>query len=146
MSLFSTFKVSASGLSAERLRMDLIADNISNAETTRTPEGGPYRRKLAVFSPYRSFENTLRKEINVQQGVKVERIIEDKTPFKLVYDPNHPDALQEGEQKGYVRMPNVDIVKEMVDMISATRAYDANVAALNAAKSMANKALEIGRA
>ncbi|MFZ7104588.1 MAG: flagellar basal body rod protein FlgC [Peptococcaceae bacterium] len=145
MSLFSTFKVSASGLSAERLRMDVIADNISNAESTRTPQGGPYRRKLVVFSPYRSFENTLRKELNYQQGVKVEKIVEDKKPFKLVYEPEHPDAIQEGEEKGYVRMPNVDIVKEMVDMISATRAYEANVTALNAAKSMAYKALEISK-
>ncbi|KJS87523.1 MAG: flagellar basal body rod protein FlgC [Peptococcaceae bacterium BICA1-8] len=145
MSLFSTFKVSASGLSAERLRMDVIADNISNAETTRTSTGGPYRRKMVVFSPYRSFENTLKRESNLQQGVKVDKIVEDKAPFKLVYNPEHPDAIQEGQQKGYVAMPNVDIVKEMVDMISATRAYEANVAALNSAKSMAFKALEIGR-
>ncbi|KJS23497.1 MAG: flagellar basal body rod protein FlgC [Clostridiaceae bacterium BRH_c20a] len=145
MSLFATFKVSASGLSAERLRMDVIADNISNAETTRTSAGGPYRRKMVVFSPYRSFENTLKRESNLQQGVKVERIVEDKAPFKLVYSPEHPDAIQEGQEKGYVAMPNVDIVKEMVDMISATRAYEANVASLNAAKSMAFKALEIGR-
>ncbi|MFZ5943714.1 MAG: flagellar basal body rod protein FlgC [Bacillota bacterium] len=145
MSLFSTFKVSASGLSAERLRMDLIADNISNAETTRTPEGGPYKRKMAVFSPYRSFETTLKKELALREGVKVDKIIEDNSPFKLVYNPEHPDAIQEGKEKGYVRMPNVDIVKEMVDMISATRAYEANVTALNAAKSMAFKAMEIGR-
>jgi len=145
MSIFTAFKVSASGLSAERLRMDVIADNISNAETTRTSQGGPYRRKMVVFSPYRSFESILRKELTVQQGVKVEKIVEDNSPFKLVYNPEHPDAIQEGEQKGYVAMPNVDIVKEMIDMISATRAYEANVTALNAAKAMANKALEIGR-
>ncbi|NLT95118.1 MAG: flagellar basal body rod protein FlgC [Clostridia bacterium] len=145
MSLFSTFKISASGLSAERLRMDIIADNISNAETTRTPQGGPYRRKMVVFSPYRSFENILKKEMKVSQGVKVEKIVEDKSPFKLVYNPEHPDAIKEGNQKGYVAMPNVDIFKEMVDLIGATRAYEANVTALNAAKSMAYKALEIGR-
>ncbi|NLW25335.1 MAG: flagellar basal body rod protein FlgC [Clostridia bacterium] len=144
MSLFNTFKISASGLAAERLRMDLIADNIANAETTRTAEGGPYRRKLAVFTPYRSFENVLRGELSLQ-GVKVEKIIEDRSPFKLVYDPDHPDAIPAGPQQGYVQMPNVNIVEEMVDMISATRAYEANVTALNAAKSMALKALEIGR-
>lgn len=144
MSLFSTFKVSASGLSAERLRMDVIADNISNAETTRTQQGGPYKRKMVVFSPYRSFENVLRNEM-VQQGVKVEKIVEDDSPFKMVYNPEHPDAIQEGKQKGYVAMPNVDLVKEMVDLISATRAYEANVTVLNSAKSMAYKALEIGR-
>lgn len=145
MSLFTTFKVSASGLSAERLRMDVIADNISNAETTRTPQGGPYKRKMVIFSPYRSFENTLRKELSLQQGVKVEKIVEDNSPFKLVYNPEHPDAIQEGNQTGYVAMPNVEIVKEMIDLISATRAYEANVTTLNAAKSMAYKALEIGR-
>jgi len=101
MSLFSTFKASATGLSAERLRMDVIADNISNAETTRTSQGGPYKRKMVVFSPYRSFENTLRKELALQQGVKVDKIVEDNSPFKLVYNPEHPDAIQEGEQKGY---------------------------------------------
>lgn len=145
MSIFTTFRISASGLSAERMRMDVIADNISNAETTRTSQGGPYRRKMVVFSPYRSFENTLKKELAIQQGVKVEKIVEDKSPFKLVYNPDHPDAIQEGVQKGYVRLPNVDIVKEMVDMISATRGYEANITALNSAKSMALKALEIGR-
>jgi len=145
MSIFNTFKVSASGLSAERLRMDLIADNIANAETTRTAKGGPYRRKMAIFTPYRSFENILKKQELQLQGVKIESVVEDNTPFKLVYNPEHPDAIKEGPQKGYLRMPNVEIVKEMVDMISATRAYEANVTALNAAKSMAFKALEIGR-
>lgn len=144
MSLFNTFKVSATGLSAERLRMDLIADNIANAETTRTAQGGPYKRKMAVFAPYRSFENVFKKELALQ-GVKVAKIVEDKSPSKLVYNPDHPDAIQEGPKKGYVAMPNVEVVKEMVDMISATRAYEANAAALNAAKSMAFKALEIGR-
>lgn len=140
MSLFTTFNVSASGLSAERLRMDVIADNIANVETTRTTKGGPYKRKMVVFSPYRSFENTLRRELALAQGVKATKIVEDTTPPKLVYNPEHPDA-----KNGYVAMPNVDIVKEMVDMISATRAYEANVTSLNAAKSMALKALEIGR-
>ena len=144
MSIFNTIKISATGLSAERLRMDLIADNIANAETTRTDSGQPYRRKMAVFTPQRSFESVLQKEL-VSQGVKVQAIVEDQSPFKMVYKPEHPDAIQEGPQKGYVAMPNVDMVKEMVDMITATRAYEANATALNAAKSMAFKALEIGR-
>lgn len=144
MNIFNTLKISATGLSAERLRMDLIADNIANAETTRTENGGPYRRKLAVFTPQKNFESILQRELEVE-GVKVQRIIEDKSPFKLVYNPGHPDAIKEGPQQGYVAMPNVDIVTEMVDMIGATRAYEANVTALNAAKSMALKALEIGR-
>lgn len=144
MNIFNTLKVSASGLSAERLRMDLIADNIANAETTRTEKGGPYRRKLAVFTPQKNFESILQRELEAE-GVKVQRIIEDKAPFRLVYNPSHPDAKPDGPQKGYVEMPNIDIVTEMVDMIGATRAYEANVTALNAAKSMALKALEIGR-
>jgi len=143
MQMFNTFKISASGLTAEKLRMDTIASNIANATTTRTEEGGPYRRKIAVF------KESLEKEINrttnrsetVSQGVKVDSIIEDETPFKLTYDPMHPDANEEG----YVEMPNVNIMNEMVDMIAATRAYEANVTALNATKSMFLKALEIGK-
>ena len=144
MNIFNTLKISALGLSAERLRMDLIADNIANAETTRTEKGEPYRRKMAIFTPRKSFEHILQRELEAE-GVKVQGIIEDKSPFRLVYNPSHPDAKTEGPQKGYVEMPNIDVVTEMVDMISATRAYEANVTALNAAKSMALKALEIGR-
>ncbi len=143
MQIFNTFKISASGLTGEKLRMDTIASNIANATTTRTEEGGPYRRKIAVF------RENLEKEINrsskrseiVSKGVKVDSIIEDDTPFKLAYDPTHPDANEEG----YVEMPNVNIMNEMVDMIAATRAYEANVTALNATKAMFLKALEIGR-
>lgn len=143
MRMFNTFKISASGLTAEKLRMDTIASNIANATTTRTDEGGPYKRKIAVF------KESLEKEINqdsgrtetVSRGVKVDRIVEDETPTKLVYNPTHPDANEDG----YVEMPNVNILNEMVDMIAATRAYEANVTALNAGKSMFQKALQIGR-
>lgn len=138
MSIFDTFKISGSGLSAERLRMDLIADNLSNANTTRTPEGGPYRRKMVVFK-------TILQDKLKSRGVQVDKIVEDKSPFRWEYNPDHPDAIREGEKKGYVLFPNVNPVKEMVDMITASRAYEANVTALNSAKSMAYKALEIGK-
>lgn len=146
MTIFNSLRTSATGLSAERLRMDLISNNLANVETTRTDEGGPYVRQMAVFKPYRSFESVLGKEINNLQGVKVDKILKDKSPFRLEYEPNHPDAIQEeGELKGYVMYPNVNPVKEMIDMISASRAYEANVTVMNSAKSMAMKALEIGR-
>ncbi|QXM06154.1 flagellar basal body rod protein FlgC [Crassaminicella indica] len=145
MSLFHSINVSATGLTAERLRMDIISKNIANANTTRTSSGTPYRRQVPVFkqsSP--NFAQTLENAKNGQQignGVEVVAIKEDKTPFKKVYDPGHPDA----DKDGYVKMPNVDIVTEMINMISSTRAYEANVTAMNAAKSMAMKALEIGK-
>ncbi|NLE23915.1 MAG: flagellar basal body rod protein FlgC [Clostridiaceae bacterium] len=143
MNIFKTFEISASGLTAEKLRMDTIASNIANSTTTRTEDGGPYRRKIAVF------KENLEKEINrisnktevVSKGVKVEAVVEDSTPFRRVYDPNHPDA----DEEGYVEMPNVNVLNEMVDMIAATRAYEANVTALNATKAMFLKALELGR-
>ncbi len=146
MTIFNSLRTSATGLSAERLRMDLIANNIANAETTRTEDGGPYVRKAAVFKPYRSFESILNNERGKAMGVTVDRIVEDKAPFRLEYDPEHPDAIQEeGELKGYVQYPNVNPAKEMIDMITASRAYEANVTVMNSAKSMAMKALEIGR-
>jgi len=141
MSLFGAMDVSASGLTAERLRMDLIASNLANAETTRTPEGGPYRRLMAVLvpEPVQSGLNPLRR---TGGGVRVRAIVQDPNPPRLVYQPDHPDANADG----YVAYPNVNPVTEMVDLITATRAYEANVTAFNAAKSMAMKALEIGRA
>jgi flagellar basal-body rod protein FlgC len=142
MDMFSALRISSSGLSAERLRMDIIADNIANAETTRTPGGGPYKRKVA------SFEENLTKELNTNneyetefKGVKVTKIYEDNSPFKRVYDPSNPDA----DSKGYVLMPNVNTLNEMVDLISASRSFEANVTAVDAEKQMAAKALEIGR-
>ena len=128
--------------------MDVISQNIANVNTTRTEDGTPYRRKMVVFqekeadipfSQYLSEES--RRRYLTGGGVRVTAIVEDQTPFKEVYDPSHPDA----DENGIVRMPNVDIVTEMVNMISATRAYEANITALNASKSMASKALEIGR-
>jgi flagellar basal-body rod protein FlgC len=131
---FSAIDVSASGLSAQRRRLDTIADNIANAETTRTERGGPYRRRQVVFEEIASRELA-------QQGVKVSQVTEDARSPRLVYRPGHPDA----DANGYVAMPNVSIVEEMVDMMSATRSYEANAAALNASKAMARKALELGR-
>ncbi|PDO11233.1 MAG: flagellar basal body rod protein FlgC [Candidatus Reconcilbacillus cellulovorans] len=148
MLISNGFEISASALTAQRLRMDVIASNIANAETTRARfvdgRWEPYRRKMVEFRPIRpSFDALLRQAAGETpgEGVRVARIVEDRTPFKLVYLPSHPDA----DEDGYVRMPNVDLVKEMVDLISATRSYEANVTALNAAKAMVTKALEIGR-
>lgn len=137
---FSSLRISSSGLSAERLRMDTIASNIANATTTRGEDGQPYRRKIAVF------EENLTKEINNSKednlnGVKAIGIVDDDSELRRVYDPTHPDA----DADGYVLMPNVNILNEMADMIAATRAYEANVTAINSEKSMFMKALEIGR-
>ncbi|WP_339321331.1 flagellar basal body rod protein FlgC [Paenibacillus sp. FSL W8-0194] len=150
MNLNSSFGISASGLTAQRLRMDVISSNIANAETTRASvvngKAVPYRRKMVVLAPNESkFENMLQAQLNGEgssaRGVKVNAIQEDQTPFKPVYNPSHPDA----DAEGYVYMPNVDLTKEMVDLISASHAYNANVTALNASKAMIMKALEIGR-
>ena len=149
MRLFQAIDNSASGLTAQRLRMDVISDNLANVNTTRStrqPDGTylPYRRKIAVFEASKSeFASIMDSKLTngIGQGVKVAQISEDKEPFKMVYDPNNPDANKDG----YVLMPNVNVVTEMVDMISATRAYEANVTVVNSAKSMALKALEIGR-
>jgi len=144
MSVFRIFRIAASGLTAERLRMDTIANNLANANTTRTPEGGPYRRQVPVFAPI--LDRAMRRGGSPSGsfsggGVQVVGVPTDPAPPRLVYDPQHPDANADG----YVEMPNVHVVKEMVDLITATRAYEANIAALNSAKSMAQRALEIGR-
>ncbi len=136
MSIFSNFGISASGLTAQRLRMDTIANNIANIETTRTPEGGPYQRQVPLFASREPQETG-----QPGGGVRVQALLRDQSPFKRVYEPGHPDA----DEEGYVLMPNVELVKEMVDMIDASRAYEANVTALNTAKEMAQRALEIGR-
>lgn len=148
MGMFGAIDAAASGLTAERLRMDVISNNIANANTTRTAEGGPYRRQLVIFEPrsgQKSFGQMLSNEMEegspeVGDGVKVVGIIKDASPTRMVYNPQHPDANQDG----YVEMPNLNIVSEMVDMITATRAYEANATAVNSAKSMAMKALTIG--
>jgi len=144
--VFKSMQISASGMTVQRLRMDVIAQNVANMNTTRTADGGPYRRRLvAVQENIESipFSQHLARSRDAfrGKGVKATAIVEDPTPFKRVYDPGHPDA----DEEGYVLMPNVDTLKEMVDMISATRSYEANVTAFNAAKSMAIKGLEIGR-
>ncbi len=142
MGYFSSLDTSASALTAQRLRMDIISQNIANANTSRTQNGTPYRRKLAVFeerSSGGSFSDYLNNAVG--NGVRVAKIEEDPSPLRKQYEPGNPDA----DKDGYVQMPNVDIISEMVDMISATRAYEANVTAVNTSKSVALKALEIGR-
>lgn len=148
---FSALETSASALTAERLRMDVISNNIANASTTRTPEGGPFRRQMVVLGSRPSFASALQQAsgqaaandpfARVGAGVRVVQIVQDQRPFKLKYDPTHPDA----DANGYVQLPNVETVTEMVDLISASRAYEANVTALNAFKQMVSTALQIGR-
>lgn len=154
MGLYDSITISASGLTAQRLRLDLISGNIANANTTRGADGQPYRRQVALFEERlapNSFQSALNRELGVTQapglGVRVSKIVKDQEPFKLVYDPQHPDSVKDptSPEFGYVRMPNVDIANEMVQMISASRSYEANVTAVNAAKGMAMKAMEIGR-
>ncbi len=146
MAFLNAMNISASGLTAQRVRLDTIAENISNSNTTRTENGEPYRRKMVVFEPMAqdSFKDRLIKaaggNTNRQQGVIVSQIIEDQSDYKSVYDPTHPDA----DENGYVMYPNVDLLKETIDSMEATRAYDANVTAFNAIKDMAAKGLEIG--
>lgn len=146
MGFLNSINISASGLTAEKLRMDVISKNIANANTTRTADGTPYRRQVVVFEgagkniPFSQYLSDASRDM-IGGGVKVKSIVEDKTPFKLVYEPGHPDA----DENGYVKMPNVDIMTEMVNLITASRAYEANVTALNTSKSIALKALEIGR-
>lgn len=150
MAFLSIMNISASGMTAQRLRLDVAAENITNMDTTRTEGGGPYQRKMVVFQSKGadSFRNILRgAAVSTDQagqttgGVQVSQIIADERPFKSVYNPEHPDA----NEQGYVMMPNVDLLKETVDSMSASRSYDANVTALNAIKMMATKALEIGK-
>lgn len=150
MRLTNGFDISSSALTAQRLRMDVISSNIANADTTRNRmvngKWVPYQRKMVVMEPEKSstsFSQALQNAMGNQSndGVKVTRIMEDQAPSKQVYNPTHPDA----DENGFVLMPNVDVLKEMVDMISATRSYEANVTALNASKSFITKAMEIGR-
>ncbi len=142
MGLFDSFSISASGLSAERLRLDIIANNLANMNTTRTPGGGPYKRRGAVFAErLRLAQESGGKQLYQGAGVKVQTITEYSGPPRMVHDPAHPDA----DASGLVAYPNINLTNEMADMISATRAYEANATVLDAAKGMALKALEIGR-
>ncbi len=142
-SIFSAFRIAASGLTAQRLRMDVVANNVANVETTRTAEGGPYRRQQVVFAADQpgSVSRLSQEGEDPRRGVHVAAILADDSPGHRVYDPNHPDA----DEDGFVTYPNVSVVTEMTDMLSATRSYEANVTVFNALKSMALKALDIGR-
>ena len=145
MDAATAFAISASGLRAQRLRMDVIAANLANAQSTRTPEGGPYRRRDVVLESVpqsESFDDMLASGGAATEVVKVARVVADTRPPQVVFDPGHPDANADG----YVALPNVNVVTEMVDLMSATRAYEANVTALNATKRVLEAALEIGRA
>ncbi|MFQ6757153.1 MAG: flagellar basal body rod protein FlgC [Deltaproteobacteria bacterium] len=145
MDTLTAMQISGSALKAERTRLNIAAMNLANANTTRTMEGGPYKAKSVVFAatPVEgvSFQDALNSTTERLRKVEVVQISEDKAPFKEVYDPTHPDA----DANGVVRFPNVNVAEQMVDMMSAKRAYEANVTALDAVKSMALKALEIGR-
>ncbi len=143
MGVFSAMNVSATGMTAQQLRMDVIAENIANANTTRTENGEAYRRKTVVFSEKdtTSFDNILNGYLNHYQpnGVRVTQIVEDPSDFRLVYEPDNPDANEDG----YVEYPNIDTVTEMTNLIDSSRAYEASATAFNASKSMAMKGLEL---
>jgi len=142
MSLAKAMDVVSSGLHAQRFRMNLISSNLANAHTTKTEDGTPYRRKDPLFqavdasdTPQNEFDNTLQK-------VRVDAVVEDQSPFRLVHDPGHPDANPE---TGMVQLPNVNVVEEMVNLVTAARSYEANVTAFETLKQLANKAMELGR-
>lgn len=153
MSFWNSLRISASGLTAQRLRLDMISNNIANAQTTRTAAGGPYRRQDVVFSPIGTrntapsfiaarLGNTPVGSNGLQNGgVEVSQVVTDQEPGPRVYDPTNPDA----DKDGYVTYPNVNLVVEMTNMLSATRSYEANLSVIDAAKRMALKALDIGR-
>ena len=145
MSVFGAMDVSATGMTAQQLRMDTISENIANVNTTRGADGRPYRRKTVVFNEksYPTFSESLSmaNKHNIGKGVKVTRIVEDPSEGRLVYDPAHPDANEDG----YVTLPNVNTVTEMTNMIDATRAFEANVTVMNSTKGMAMNALDIGQ-
>lgn len=136
MDFEKVLSISAAGLEAQRIRINVIASNLANANSTRSVEGGPYRRKDVVFSEVLDEVKGI-----PASSVEVSNIIEDKRPFKVIYNPHHPDA----DEKGYVKLPNVNVLEEMVNLISATRSYEANVNTINTVKHMAQQALQIGR-
>jgi flagellar basal-body rod protein FlgC len=153
MDLFQSMQISASSLAVQRLRMNLIASNLANINTTKTPQGGPYRRKDIAIRPVgmqemggaqgaapsnASFSSELDRHL---QGVEVTQVVEDKSPPRMVYKPSHPDA----NASGYVAMPNINMITEMVSMMNAQRSYEASVTAVNASRAMVTKSLSIGR-
>lgn len=152
MGLFTSINIAATGLSAERLRSDVISNNIANAQTTRTPEGGAFRPSTVIFEPAAADHPQWRSPFcpedidnGLGKGVKVRDIRKDLTQGNLVYDPDHPDAIKSGPNAGYVEYPNVNIVNEIVNLISCSRAYEANTSVIEGSKSMFTAALEIGR-
>ncbi|BDC95577.1 MULTISPECIES: flagellar basal body rod protein FlgC [Treponema] len=152
MGMFTSINIAATGMSAERLRTDVISNNIANASTTRTPEGGAFKKSEVIFEPVASDNPTWRlpfvnedMDNGPGKGVRVKTISKDTSQGRLVYDPQHPDAIQSGPNKGYVEYPNVNIVEEMVNLISASRAYEANATVVQGAKEMFGSALDIGR-
>ncbi len=152
MGMFTSINIASTGLSVERLRSDVISDNIANASTTRTQDGGPYKRSRVILSPIADEHPAWRTpyvpsdlDNGPGKGVKVSRIVKDTSRGTLIYDPNHPDAIKSGDEAGYVEYPNVNIVNEMVDLISASRAYEANTSVIESAKDMFSAALEIAR-
>ena len=140
MDFLTSLKISTSGLYAQRRRMDVIASNLSNIETTRTEQGGPYRRKMVVMGakPVEDFESSYQMQID---EVQFDGVVEDQSPFKKAFNPSHPDA----DEDGYVLKPNIDLVVEMTNMLMARRAFEANLSAIKSTRQMALKALEIGR-
>jgi flagellar basal-body rod protein FlgC len=151
MGLFTSINIAASGMSAERLRTDVISDNIANASTTRTQDGGAFRRSRVVLAQkengidWRTPFTPEEIERGPGKGVKVMSIEKDNSELRLVYDPTHPDAIKSGPKTGYVEYPNVNIVTEMVDLIAASRSYEANSSVIQGSKEMFMRALEIGR-
>ena len=152
MGLFTSINIAATGMAAERLRSDVISNNIANASTTRTQEGGAFKKSSVILRPvsdqsaqWRSPFTPSALDNGPGKGVKVLEIRKDTSQGRLVYDPDHPDAIKSGPNAGYVEYPNVNIVNEMVDLISASRAYEANATVVDGAKDMFKAALEIGR-
>ena len=152
MGLFTSINIASTGMAAERLRSDVISDNIANASTTRTQEGGAYKRSRVVFEPIAASNPRWRTPFTPAdldngpgKGVKVLEIVKDTSQGRLVYDPEHPDSIKSGPNKGYVEYPNVNIVNEMVDLISASRADEASATVIDGAKDMFTAALDIGR-
>ena len=140
MDFLKSLQISTSGLYAQRRRMDVIASNLSNIETTRTEQGGPYRRKMVVLGakPMEEFDTLYNMELD---EVQFDGVVEDQSPFKKVFNPSHPDA----DKEGYVLKPNIDLVVEMTNMLMARRAFEANLSAIKSTRQMALKALEIGK-
>ena len=140
MDFLTSLDISGSGLHAQRKRMDIIAGNLANIETTRTEGGGPYRRKMVLMSakPTEDFDRVLSTQL---EGVQIDGVVEDKSPFQMVYNPSHPDA----DENGNLYKPNIDLIVEMTNMVMARRAFEANLSAIKSTRQMAVKALEIGR-